>query len=160
MSLFEECKEALSADFTIIDKEEERVNTILEGYPFVSGNISWSEISFRDFETSDELLCQSWLKNENVYVIADDANIPIFRTNLRLVLENIYDVAALSPKMFIFNESMILQPLFPTDALRLGTRQRCGTVNQLPVIAGVIIGGYLSERAEKAGEDFARGKLK
>ena len=122
MSLFEECKEALSADFTIIDKDEERVNTILEGYPFVSGNISWSEISFRDFETSDELLCQSWLKNENVYVIADDANIPIFRTNLRLVLENIYDVAALSPKMFIFNERMILQPLFPTDALRLGTR--------------------------------------
>ncbi|WP_199557189.1 CDI toxin immunity protein [Enterobacter roggenkampii] len=122
MSLFEECKEALSGDFTIIDKEEERVNTILEGYPFVSGNISWSEISFRDFETSDELLCQSWLKNENVYVIADDANIPIFRTNLRLVLENIYDVAALSPKMFIFNERMILQPLFPTDALRLGTR--------------------------------------
>jgi len=122
MSLFEECKEALSADFTIIDNEEERVNTILEGYPFVSGNISWSEISFRDFETSDELLCQSWLKNENVYVIADDANIPIFRTNLRLVLENIYDVAALSPKIFIFNERMILQPLFPTDALRLGTR--------------------------------------
>lgn len=122
MSLFEECKEALSADFTIIDKEEERVTTILEGYPFVSRNISWSEISFRDFETSDELLCQSWLKNENVYVIADDANIPIFRTNLRLVLENIYDVAALSPKMFIFNERMILQPLFPTDALRLGTR--------------------------------------
>ena len=122
MSLFEECKQALSADFTIIDKEEERVTTILEGYPFVSRNISWSEISFRDFETSDELLCQSWLKNENVYVIADDANIPIFRTNLRLVLENIYDVAALSPKMFIFNERMILQPLFPTDALRLGTR--------------------------------------
>ena len=122
MSLFEECKQALSADFTIIDKEEERVTTILEGYPFVSGNISWPEISFRDFETSDELLCQSWLKNENVYVIADDANIPIFRTNLRLVLENIYDVAALSPKMFIFNERMILQPLFPTDALRLGTR--------------------------------------
>jgi hypothetical protein len=122
MSLFEECKEALSADFTIIDKEEERVTTILEGYPFVSGNISWSEISFRDFETSDELLCQSWLKNENVYVIADDANIPIFRTNLRLVLENIYDVAALSPKIFIFNEGMILQPLFPSDALRLGAR--------------------------------------
>ena len=62
MSLFEECKQALSADFTIIDKEEERVTTILEGYPFVSGNISWSEIRFRDFETSDELLCQSWLK--------------------------------------------------------------------------------------------------
>ena len=122
MSLFEECKEALSADFTIIDKEEERVTTILEGYPFVSRNISWSEISFRDFETSDELLCQSRLKNEDVYVIADDANIPLFRTNLRLVLENIYDVAALSPKMFIFNENLILQPLFPTDALRLGTR--------------------------------------
>ncbi|OEI70686.1 hypothetical protein [Enterobacter sp. ku-bf2] len=122
MTLFEECREALSADFTIIDKEEARVTAILEGYPFVSGNISWSEISFRDFETNDELLCQSRLKNEDVYVIADDANIPLFRTNLRLLLENIYDVAALSLKMFIINQSMILQPLFPTDALRLGTR--------------------------------------
>ena len=58
MTLFEECREALSADFTIIDKEEDaRVTVILEVSPFVSGNISWSEISFRDFETSDELLC-------------------------------------------------------------------------------------------------------
>jgi hypothetical protein len=143
MSLFEECKQALSADFTIIDKEEERVTTILEGYPFVSGNISWSEISFRDFETSDELLCQSWLKNENVYVIADDANIPIFRTNLRLVLENIYDVAALSPKIFIFNEGMILNHYF--HPMHYGSGRDSGVVpkpngSNSPELIGVIKG--------------------
>ncbi|MBT2101064.1 VENN motif pre-toxin domain-containing protein, partial [Enterobacter asburiae] len=33
-------------------------------------------------------------------------------------------------------------------------------VNQLPAIAGATAGGYLSERAGKAGEDYVKGKLK
>ncbi|WP_440530058.1 CDI toxin immunity protein, partial [Serratia sarumanii] len=51
-----------------------------------------------------------------------DINIPIFRANLMLVTENIYDVTALSPKMFIFNNELILQPLFPTEIIRLGIK--------------------------------------
>lgn len=31
-------------------------------------------------------------------------------------------LTALSPKLFIFNDNVILQPLFPTDKIRLGVR--------------------------------------
>ncbi|MGQ6445266.1 CDI toxin immunity protein, partial [Serratia sp. IR-2025] len=61
-------------------------------------------------------------KSYDVFVFVDDINIPIFRANLMLVAENIYDVTALSPKMFIFNNELILQPLFPTEIIRLGIK--------------------------------------
>ena len=41
-----------------------------------------------------------------MFVFADDASIPVFRSNLRLIAENIYDVTALSPKLFIFNDEI------------------------------------------------------
>ncbi|EIS7447139.1 MULTISPECIES: CDI toxin immunity protein [Citrobacter] len=123
MTLFDECKEALSADFNVLDeKDQVRVMGIFNKYPSANGNILWSEIDFKDFETVNDFLNEAVLKNEDVYVIADNADIPIFKTNLRLVFENIYDVTALSPKLFIFNENVILQPLFPTDKIRLGVR--------------------------------------
>ena len=123
MTLFDECKEALSADFNVLDeKDRVRVMGIFNKYSSANGNMLWSEIDFKDFETVNDILNESVLKNEDVYVIADNADIPIFKTNLRLVFENIYDVTALSPKLFIFNENVILQPLFPTDKIRLGVR--------------------------------------
>ena len=119
MTLFDECKEALSADFNVLDeKDQVRVMGIFNKYPSANGNILWSEIDFKDFETVNDFLNEAVLKNEDVYVIADNADIPIFKTNLRLVFE----VTALSPKLFIFNENVILQPLFPTDKIRLGVR--------------------------------------
>lgn len=54
-----------------------------------------------------------------MFVFADDSSIPIFITKLKLIAENIYDVTALSPKLFIFNNEVIIQPLFPTDGVRL-----------------------------------------
>ncbi|PSR44772.1 hypothetical protein C8256_21490 [Kluyvera genomosp. 2] len=95
---------------------------IFNKYPSANGNILWSEIDFKDFETVNDLSNEAALKNDDVYVIADNADIPIFKTSLRLVFENIYDVTALSPKLFIFNDNVILQPLFPTDKIRLGVR--------------------------------------
>lgn len=123
MNLFDECKEALSADFNVLsEKDKVSVMGIFNKYPSANGNILWSEIDFKDFETVNDLLNEATLKNEDVYVIADNADIPIFKTNLRLVFDNIYDVTALSPKLFIFNDDVILQPLFPTDKIRLGVR--------------------------------------
>lgn len=123
MNLFDECKEALSADFNVLsEKDKVSVMGIFNKYPSANGNILWSEIDFKDFETVNDLLNEATLKNEDVYVIADNADIPIFKTNLRLVFDNIYAVTALSPKLFIFNDNVILQPLFPTDKIRLGVR--------------------------------------
>ncbi|MHC3774266.1 hypothetical protein [Pantoea agglomerans] len=125
MTLFEECQEALSADFGIVEGQEKKeVVDIFNKYPFVSGCISWPEIEYSDYESIDDLLNIDCMKNANVFVLVDDASIPIFRSNLSLIAENIYDVTALSPRLFIFNNEIILQPLFPTEMFRLGIRSK------------------------------------
>lgn len=125
MTLFEECQEALSADFSIVEGQEKKeALDIFNKYPFVTGAISWPEIEYSDYEDIDDLLNISFMKKSDVFVLVDDANVPIFRANFSLIAENIYDVTALSPKLFIFNNEIILQPLFPTEIFRLGIRSK------------------------------------
>jgi len=125
MTLFEECQKALSADFEIFEGQDEKKSVdILNSYPFVKGVISWEEIEHADYESIDDLLNVTTVKNTEVYVLVDDASIPVFRTNLSLIAKNIYDVIALSPRLFIFNDEILLQPLFPTETFRLGIRSR------------------------------------
>lgn len=121
MTLFDECKEALSSDFSVVQGQDEKEATnILHKYPFTNGNIAWTELEYSDYEDINGILKDGNIKNKNVYVFADDANIPVFKSNLPLIAENIYDVTALSTKLFIFNDELILQPLFPTEIFRLG----------------------------------------
>ncbi|MGM3172682.1 hypothetical protein [Dickeya lacustris] len=125
MTLFDECKEALSADFSVIDgKALKDVMDILNQYPFSRGGLVWSEMKFSDYGNIDDLLIKSPMKTDDVFVFADDASIPVFKTKLKLIAENIYDVTALSPKLFIFNDEIILQPLFPTEMIRLGIKAK------------------------------------
>ncbi|WP_145590700.1 CDI toxin immunity protein [Yersinia aleksiciae] len=123
MTLFEECREALSADFNIVEgqAQQDAIDTLYK-YPLVKGSITWSEMEYSDYENIDALLNANPMKNADVFVFADDENIPIFRTKLSLIAENIYDVIALSPKLFIFNNEVILEPLFPTEMFRLGKK--------------------------------------
>lgn len=124
MTLFDECREALSADFNIVEgPAKQEALGILNKYPLAKGSVIWSEIRYSDYESFDELLSASSVKNDDMFVFADDASIPVFRSNLRLIAENIYDVTALSPKLFIFNDEVIIQPLFPTDMFRLGIKK-------------------------------------
>lgn len=121
MTLFEECKDALKDDFTIIDDNRLKdVMTILKQYPLVKGNLVWSQISHKDYDNVESILNENTLNNKDIFIIADDKNIPVFKTNFNLFAENIYDVMALSTKLFIFNSEFILEPLFPTYTLRLG----------------------------------------
>lgn len=125
MTLFEECKEALSADFSIVEGQVKKdAIDILNKYPFIKGNVTWSEVECSDYQNIDDLLNANPMKNNDVFVFVDDETIPIFRTKLGLIAENIYDVTALSPKIFIFNDSFILQPLFPTEIIRLGVKYK------------------------------------
>ncbi len=125
MTLFEECQKALSADFEIFEgQDEKKALEILNSYPFVKGIFLWEEIEFVDYESIDDLLNLTTMKNTEIYVLVDDSSIPVFRTNLSLIAKNIYDVIALSPRLFIFNDEIILQPLFPTETFRLGIRSR------------------------------------
>lgn len=124
MTLFDECREALCTDFHIIEGQAlQDVVGILNKYPFVKGNIIWSEIKHSDYGSIDELLKKNIIANDDVFVFVDDDSIPVFRTKLSLIAENIYDVTALSPRLFIFNSEIVIQPLFPIDNFRLGIHQ-------------------------------------
>jgi len=124
MTLFDECREALSADFNIVEGQAQQdALDILNKYLLAKGCITWSAIRYSDYESIDELLSANSVKNDEVFVFADDASIPLFRSKLSLIAENIYDVTALSPKLFIFNDEVIIQPLFPTDMFRLGINE-------------------------------------
>lgn len=123
MTLFDECKNALDADFSLVEGLRERqAMDILKEYPFHSGSIEWSKICFTDYDVFDDVFSKKEIINNMVFVFTDDSSIPIFRSNLNLIAENIYDVKALSPKLFIFNNEIIIQPLFPTEIFRFGTK--------------------------------------
>lgn len=125
MTLFEECKEALGVDFKLIDGDDFIVAmSVLEKYPISKGGVVWADLSFKDFDGVENLLSEVSGVVGDVYVLADDADVPLFQTSLKLVAENIYDVTALSPKLLIFNDRMIIQPLFPTEAIRLGKGEK------------------------------------
>ncbi|MDQ8935073.1 hypothetical protein RFH04_05395 [Acinetobacter rudis] len=58
----------------------------------------------------------------NFFIFSDDEDVLIFKSNLELIMKNIYDVIALSPIIYIFNECMIIHPLFPTYTIRVGVK--------------------------------------
>lgn len=116
MTLFEECRIALSKDFSLLnEKEMQDVLSKFYKYPFRSGNVDWksSKVSNVDFHwlIKETINCRI---DANIYVIADVEDVPIFRTNLLLLLEHIDDVSALSTKVFILNERFLAQ-IFSTE---------------------------------------------
>lgn len=124
MTLFEGCKELLKADFDVVEGDDlSMVMDIFHQYPWYSGNLIWSEMDFSDYELTHDMFNGSDLGNETVFVIADDADVPVFRTHLQLIVDNIYDVISISPKLFIFNDKIMITPLFPHNFIRLGLRK-------------------------------------
>ena len=124
MTLFDECRESLHSDFSIvIGSEEKKAIDLLYSYPVITGEgILWREMKYADYDDLYDVLNENVLKNHDVFVLADDADIPLFRTNIKLIAENVYDVTALSPKLFIYNDEVIIQSLFPSDNFRVGLR--------------------------------------
>jgi len=124
MTLFDECRELLKADFDVVEGDKlSLVMDIFHQYPWHSGDLIWSEMDFSDYELTHGMLIGSGLGNETVFVIADDADVPVFKTHLQLIVDNIYDVIAISPKLFIFNDKIMIKPLFPHNFIRFGLRK-------------------------------------
>lgn len=124
MTLFDECRVALSADFDVLkDQREKDAIDLLHEFPFSKGNVIWADLKYSDYEDIKVLISEINKKDE-AFVFADDIHIPVFRSRLGLITENIYDVVALSPKLFIFNKHIIMQPLFPTGIIRVGKKHQ------------------------------------
>ncbi len=123
MTLFDECKEALLSDFhLVIGDENDKAIDLLNKYPVTIGGVVWNEMEHNDYDNLYDVLNVSAVKNQDVFFLADDTDIPIFRTNIKHLAENVYDVTPLSPKLFIYNNEIIIQPLFPSERFRVGSR--------------------------------------
>lgn len=122
MTLFEECEEALKQDFNLVNNEKE-VTKLLQIFPLKGNYMVWGKIEYKDYDCMEELLSDfSDLAKIHFYVLADNADIPIFKSNLKLIIDNIYDIMALSPKVYIFDENVVIEPLFPSYTLRVGQK--------------------------------------
>ena len=119
MTLFDECIEALSDDFSLLTEEEEKeVLNIFYKYPFEYGNINKLKEGIVSVEF-DELikLVEEKVKSSEVYVLADINLVPIFKTNLFLALEKIDDISALSTKVFLLGDGYLAQIVPQTPPL-------------------------------------------
>lgn len=123
MTLFEECKEALKQDFNLVNNEKE-VTKLLQTFPLKGNYMVWGKIEYKDYDCMKELLNDfSDLAKIHFYILADNADIPIFKSNLKLIIDNIYDIMALSSKVYIFDENVVIEPLFPSYTLRVGRKK-------------------------------------
>ncbi|OOF43910.1 hypothetical protein BKK50_03830 [Rodentibacter rarus] len=124
MTLFDECKDALSSDFHLLSLEEEKY--VLEKfykYPFEYGNINKTSNTINAFHFNElmKLIDEKEISSK-VYILSDMKGIPIFKTNLLLALSKIDDISALSTKVFILGDGYLAQIVPkepPIDIVRL-----------------------------------------
>ncbi|MDU2549641.1 MAG: hypothetical protein E7D01_02020 [Haemophilus parainfluenzae] len=119
MTLFDECIEALSDDFSLLTEEEEKeVLNIFYKYPFEYGNIDKLKEGVVTLKFDKLIkLVEEKLKSSEVYVLADINGVPIFKTNLFLALEKIDDISALSTKVFLLGDGYLAQIVPKTPPL-------------------------------------------
>ena len=119
MTLFDECIEALSDDFSLLTEEEEtEALNIFYKYPFEYGNIDKLKEGVVTLKFDKLIkLVEEKLKSSEVYVLADINGVPIFKTNLFLALEKIDDISALSTKVFLLGDGYLAQIVPKTPPL-------------------------------------------
>lgn len=119
MTLFDECIEALSDDFSLLTEEEEKeALNIFYKYPFEYGNIDKLKEGVVTLKFDKLIkLVEEKLKSSEVYVLADINGVPIFKTNLFLALEKIDDISALSTKVFLLGDGYLAQIVPKTPPL-------------------------------------------
>ena len=119
MTLFDECIEALSDDFSLLTEEEEKeVLNIFYKYPFEYGNMDKLKEGVVTLKFDKLIkLVEEKLKSSEVYVLADINGVPIFKTHLFLALEKIDDISALSTKVFLLGDGYLAQIVPQTPPL-------------------------------------------
>lgn len=119
MTLFDECIEALSDDFSLLTEEEEKeALNIFYKYPFEYGNIDKLKEGVVTLKFDKLIkLVEEKVKSSEVYVLADINGVPTFKTNLFLALEKIDDISALSTKVFLLGDGYLAQIVPKTPPL-------------------------------------------
>ncbi|WOA66687.1 hypothetical protein RVY75_29690 (plasmid) [Bacillus mycoides] len=114
VTLLEECIEALDVDIEILENTQGKmiVKSFENTFPITSwGRVDWSNIqNYGDLYNEDKI--KVYLQNcfgiysQTVYIIWDNARVPIIKTNLHQVLKVIDDVTAVSSDTWIYSPDM------------------------------------------------------
>ncbi|MBE7106371.1 hypothetical protein FT637_26180 [Bacillus cereus] len=110
-TLLEECIEALGVNIEILEGTEGRkiIRSFENTFPITSwGRVDWSNIQnygeiYNDHEIKLYLEHCFGLYSETVYLIWDNARLPVIKTNLHQVLKVIDDVTAVSFDTWIYS---------------------------------------------------------
>ncbi|EPE7491150.1 hypothetical protein ACSMAF_003230 [Cronobacter universalis] len=118
MTFFEECAVVLKSNFTIVTGNIEKmaIKTLYE-HGAINGYIDWGIKKYTLYNDFQELLKSGIVKDDKVFVFADDVDVPIFETTLSLIAANADDVLALFPKIYIYNNDFLLQPMYPYEEI-------------------------------------------
>lgn len=114
MTLFEECIEALGKDAILLPISERGnlIKLLIERYPLTFyGRIDWDKVdrkfnigTVNDIKIEMEKLgCNL---DSEVYIIWDEATLPIVKTTLQQAIDSIDDVTAVSFDTWIFCQSI------------------------------------------------------
>lgn len=107
MTLYEECLEALRNNYTILSNDDGNkiLSELEDKFPFTNWNrIDWNKIIKKEqvksaLDIKEELTSY----NSTVYIIWDEATLPIIKSDLFSVIDAIDDVTAVSFDTWIFS---------------------------------------------------------
>lgn len=119
MTLYEECLEALENNYEILTEDEKNkiLNDFENKFKFTNwGRIDWNKIMAKvqvDYATEikPKLMNNTSKDSINVYIIWDEINLPILKSDLSTIIDVIDDVTAVSFDTWLFlpNEGVTIE---------------------------------------------------
>ena len=127
--LLKECVEKLNPTILSDQESEEMLKLFETLFPITKwGKIDWEKVDKKIEVGFDPLDITPALKkllgdsfDRSVYVVWDDAGVPIIKTSLNAIIENFYDVTCVSFDTFIFSpEVAYIIEVLPSDKITVG----------------------------------------
>lgn len=131
MSLLEECIAALSDNLDILNKEDSKriYLELISDFPTTNwGRIDWDSIDYKEcvgtISECEEIMQSLKISNDNIYIIWDEVTLPVLSTSVKSVINNIYDVLAVSANTWIYSEKeRIVIEFYHENEINIGFRK-------------------------------------
>ncbi len=100
-----ECLDALGKEAQAIEKNEEKrviIKQLIDKFPPTSwGRIDWNEVDKKQLLEAENAIVPELKKankklSDDIYILWNDGSLPIVKSNLKKILENLYDITTVS----------------------------------------------------------------
>lgn len=104
MTLYEECIEALGDNYKIVNETDKKaiIKNLFKTFEFTDwGRINWDKVPNK-IVVADIKEEQLFKNNAEVYIVWDEVNLPVIKSDLSTVIKFIDDVTAVSFDTWIY----------------------------------------------------------